>query len=429
MWDIKAISRERTLDKSSPHPDGRATEAAPAFDSPPLDGKAAVKAFALEYGFDLVGVTSAREFAEDREVTLERIEAGLMDGLPWFTESRVLRGTDPQALLPGARSIICLGLNYYQEPAQMPSGEVPGGKVARYAWSRDYHKVMKKRMRAYVDGLRSRLGSDFAARWYVDDGPMLDRAAAHRAGVGWFGKNTNILTPSLGSWVFLGQVVTDLELEPDLPLKKTCGNCVLCIEACPTDAIVAPYTLDNSRCISHLTIENRGTIPSELRPQMQDWVFGCDICQDVCPVNRKAGPSLSTFWQQDQAEPTPQLIDQDRDGIEPGIPERLSLTGILDMSEEDFRRRFRGSSILRAKRVGLQRNACVALGNLGDGSAIPALCSALARAEPLVRGHAAWALGKIGGGDARLGLEQASRHETDSWVIQEIADAREAMDH
>ena len=180
------------MDKSRQHPDGRATEAAFELDGPPIEVTAAIKEFALEYGFDLVGVTSAREFDEDRAVTLERLEAGLMDGLLWFTESRVLRGADPQALLPGARSIICLGLNYYQEPAQMPSEEAPGGKVARYAWTRDYHKVMKKRMRAYVSALRSRLGSDFAARWYVDDGPMLDRAAAQRAGVGWFGKNTNI---------------------------------------------------------------------------------------------------------------------------------------------------------------------------------------------------------------------------------------------
>ena len=293
--------------------------------------------------------------------------------------------------------------------------------MARYAWSRDYHKVMKKRMRAYVAGLRSRLGSEFSARWYVDDGPMLDRAAAYRAGVGWFGKNTNILTPSLGSWVFLGQVVTDLEVEPDQPLKKTCGNCVLCIDACPTGAIVAPYTLDNTRCISHLTIENRGSIPSELRPQMQDWVFGCDICQDVCPVNR---PFLLTFRQGEPARPSD---DQNRERTETEMPARLSLTAILDMSEEDFRHRFRGSSILRAKRVGLRRNACVAMGNLGDKAAVPALCRTLAQGDTLVRGHAAWALGRIGTTAARLALEQAGVDETDSWVLEEIADARGAM--
>ena len=394
-------------------------------ENPLLDVKAAIKDFALESGFDLVQVASADEFAEDREVTLDRLEAGLMDGLPWFTETRVLRGTDPRALLPGARSIICLGLNYYQDSVDSPSTGDATGKVAMYAWGRDYHKVMKKRMRAYVAGLRSQLGKEIAARWYVDDGPMLDRAAAHRAGVGWFGKNTNILTPSLGSWVFLGQVITDLDVEPDLPLKKSCGNCVLCIEACPTEAIVAPYTLDNSKCISHLTIENRGAVPAELRPQMQDWIFGCDICQDVCPVNRKAGPSWSTFWEREQASPGPRLNAQEQGKSELERPERLSLTEILEMSEEDFRRRFQGSAILRAKRVGLQRNACIALGNSGDTAAIPALCRALARGDALVRGHAAWALGRIGGSQARLALKQAAEDEADSWVLQEIADAQQ----
>ena len=189
--------------------------------------------YAKEVGFDLVRIASAEDFAEDRAVTLQRLKSGLMDGLPWFNQARVLRGTSPQTLLPGARSIICLGLNYFQNELESPHDEVPKGKVARYAWGRDYHTVVKKRMRDYVDGLRLHLGTEFAARWYIDDGPMLDRAAAHRSGLGWFGKNTNILTPSLGSWVFLGQVVTDLEIPPDPPLKKTCGDCVRCIDACP----------------------------------------------------------------------------------------------------------------------------------------------------------------------------------------------------
>ena len=405
-------------------PSGLSPVVSPEPKSPVLDVKAAIKDFALESGFDLVQVASADEFAEDREVTLDRLDAGLMDGLPWFTKTRVLRGTDPRALLPGARSIICLGLNYYQDQEDSPSTDDATGKVAMYAWGRDYHKVMKKRMRAFVVGLRSRLDQEIAARWYVDDGPMLDRAAAYRAGVGWFGKNTNILTPGLGSWVFLGQVITDLDVEPDLPLKKSCGNCVLCIEACPTDAIVAPYILDNSKCISHLTIENRGAVPVELRPQMQDWVFGCDICQDVCPVNRKAGPSWSTFWEREQAGPGPRLNTQREGQSELEKPERLTLTEILEMSDEDFRHRFRGSPILRAKRAGLQRNACIALGNVGDAAAIPALCRTLAQGETLVRGHAAWALGRIGGTQASLALEQAAENETDSWVLQEIADAQ-----
>ncbi len=226
---------------------------------------------ATELGFDLVRITSAQEFVEDRAAAIDRIRSGMMEGLPWYNEDRVTRGTDPQALLPGAQSVICLGLNYYQPDTDpLPDQGPLVGKIARYAWVRDYHNVMKKLMRDLVRGLEERLGTQVSARWYVDDGPMLDRAAAQRAGLGWFGKNTNILTPDLGSWVFLGQVITDLELEADQPLKKTCGSCVSCIDACPTGAIVAPYVIDNTKCISYLTIENRGPIPVELRPMMLD---------------------------------------------------------------------------------------------------------------------------------------------------------------
>jgi epoxyqueuosine reductase len=387
------------------------------------DVKAIVVGYATKLGFDLVRVASAEEFKEDRSVTLERLRAGLMDGLPWYTEARVLRGTRPQELLPGARSIICLGVNYHQPGGPAPPPEIATGKVARYARGRDYHKPMKKRMRAYVEGLRSLLDTPIAARWCVDDGPMLDRAAARRAGLGWTGKNTNLLTPSLGSWVFLGQVITDLELEADPPLRKNCGACVRCVDACPTGAIVAPYTIDNARCISYLTIENRGPIPPELRPHLQDWVFGCDVCQDVCPVNRKALPSRSNRRLEEQ---DPSQKGGLREGFsQPGL-EFLELVGLLEMSEEEFRRRFRGTPILRAKRAGLQRNACVALGNRRDPAAVTALRRALVKGETLVRGHAAWALGRIGAAEARQALDQARLVETDHQVLEEIAGARGA---
>jgi epoxyqueuosine reductase len=394
------------------------------------DIKTVVKAYAREVGFDLVGIASAQEFAEDRAIALERLRAGLMQGLPWYHEARIRRGTRPEELLPGARSIICLGLNYYQpddtgegnnppivppyeggtQAGQRWQQETPAlaGKVARYAWGQDYHRVMKQRMRAYVAGLSALLDIPIAARWYVDDGPMLDRAAARRAGLGWFGKNTNILTPSHGSWVFLGQVITDLELEPDPPLAKSCGSCVRCIEACPTGAIVAPYVIDNARCISYLTIENRGPIPRELRPLMLDWVFGCDICQDVCPVNRKASPAAEPAFQ--------------KRGMS-----LLGLVELLELAEEEFRSRFQGSPILRAKRIGLQRNACVALGNRRDPAAVPALRRALANGETLVRGHAAWALGQIGDAEARSVLEQAALGEADPQVVGEIEAALEQL--
>ena len=385
------------------------------------DLKDTVIARARDCGFDLVGVTGAEDFATDRDAALERIREGRMGGLPWYSESRVMRGTSPSELLPGARSIVCLGLSYWQEGGT--EGEescLEGrGRVARYAWVRDYHRAMKHRMRNFVQSLESELDLAVAAKWYVDDGPMLDRAAANRAGIGWFGKNTNILTPSFGSWVFLGQVITDLELEPDAPLKKSCGSCVRCIADCPTGALVAPYVLDNARCISYQTIENRGAIPRDLRPLMQDWVFGCDICQDVCPVNRKARAAGQPIPLSNPAEGT----DSSRSlGRAAGMGS-LDLAELLEMSEEDFRTRFAGTSIMRAKRVGLQRNACVVLGNSGDDSAVPALRRSLEKGEPMVRGHAAWALGRIGGPDAAEALAQAASLEADPEVLEEIAAA------
>ena len=365
-----------------------------------------VKDYALELGFDLVGISSADSFEADKRVTLERLRDGLMDGLPWFNEARVERGTDPQRLLPGARSVISVALSYYL-PSESTTRKLEG-RVARYAWGDDYHKVMKKRLKLYVRGLSERLGREIKARWYVDDGPMLDRAAARRGGVGWFGKNTNILTSTHGSWVFLGQVVTDLALEPDSPLKKNCGSCTLCLQACPSGALPAPYVLDNERCISHQTIENRGDIPIEIRPFMSDWVFGCDICQDVCPVNVKA------IYTREQAFKKKRFTT-------------LQLLEMLEMTDEEFRRRFSGSPLKRAKLVGLKRNACVALGNASDAAAVPALTQALNYSEPLVRRHAAWALGQLGGDEARIALERALQSETDETTVREIKDSLAAL--
>ena len=362
---------------------------------------------ATDAGFDLVAVASAEEFASDREEALRRIDAGLMDGLPWFNPQRVRRGADPATLLPGARSIISLGWNYY--PPDDPPAVDGQGLIARYARGRDYHRVMKRRMRRVVLELTERIGDQFAARWYVDDGPMLDRAAAARAGLGWFGKNGNILSPTHGSWLLLGQIITDLPLAADAPLAKTCGQCSRCMPACPTDAIVAPYVVDNRRCISYLTIEHNGAIPTELRASMGNWVFGCDICQEVCPVNRKAKATGDTnFGRSDLSA--------------------VDLVDLLEMTDEQFRERFAGTPIMRAKRVGMQRNACVALGNAGDPSAIPALARALRSAPPLVRGHAAWALGRIGGPVARASLANAMTQETDAEVIEEIRQALGAGD-
>ena len=365
-----------------------------------------VNRLAHEAGFDVVAVADAAAFAADRDTALRRIDDGLMEGLAWFTKDRVRRGANPEELLPGARSIIALGLNYYSDSdsGSDPEARPAAGLVARYARGRDYHRMMKRRMRRLVIALSESIGRQFGARWYVDDGPMLDRAAAARAGLGWFGKNGNILNPAYGSWLLLGQIITDLPLTPDAPLRKTCGTCARCIPACPTDAIVAPYVVDNRRCISYLTIEHRGSIPPELRPAIGNWVFGCDICQEVCPVNRKAQPAADpNFGRRDLAT--------------------LDLIALLDLTEEQFREQFAGTPLMRARRVGMQRNASVALGNLGDASAVPALARALQTGHPLVRQHAAWALGRIGSPDAQAALGAALAVETDAAARAEIGQA------
>ncbi len=361
-----------------------------------------VKQRARELGFDLVGITSADPFPSHEEVTVQRIREGRMDGLPWFTEQRVRQGARPERLLPGARSLLAVGASYYDGAPDPPANGLQGA-VARYARGRDYHRALKKRLKALVRTLEEDLQRPIRARVFVDDGPMLDRAVAQRAGIGWFGKNSNILTPSHGSWVVLGQVLWDLELEPDAPLKKSCGECRRCIDVCPTGAIVAPYVVDNSRCISYFTIECRGPIPREFRPLIGNLVFGCDLCQDVCPVNRKAQPAR-----------IPELRERRAGSV-------LELLPLLSITEEEFQERFRGTAIMRAKREGLQRNACVALGNLGDPAAVPALAQALSQGVSLVRGHAAWALGRLGGPQAGEALREALAHEEDSWVREEIA--------
>ena len=363
-----------------------------------------IKDLALSIGFDRVGITDAAPFVRDEKAAAQRVRDGLMDGLAWYTEERVRRMNRPKTLLDGARSVISLAMSYKTtEPPNM--SDVPRGRVARYAWGRDYHSLIKARVRRFVRELPDAVGEPVRARHFVDDGPMNDRAAAERAGVGWFGKNTNILTPTLGSWAFLAEVITNLDLRADAPLKKTCGECARCIPACPTGAIVAPYVIDNRRCISFLTIELRGAIPREMRPLVGDWVFGCDLCQDVCPVNRKAAVSREAEFGKRHDFDAPALIP------------------LLSLDEDGFRRRFEGSPIRRAKLSGLRRNACVALGNIGDRAAIPALSAALRSDDAIVRAHAAWALGRIGGATAKTALKSALANERDATARDEITAA------
>ena len=363
--------------------------------------KALVVHCAQELGFDQVRITSAEPLVEHGQAAQERVRQGYMDGMPWFTQERVQRASDPQALLPGARSIVAVALSYLSPDNEDTPGEALTGKVARYARWTDYHQVMKAKLRTLASALPQQVGRPVRTRVFVDDSPLLERAVAQRAGLGWFGKNTNILTSTHGSWVFLGCLITDLALEPDEPLKKSCGDCVRCIPACPTGAIVAPYAIDASRCISYLTIECRGPIPRHLRPLVGDWVFGCDICQEVCPVNDDV--------------PGAAMKELKRTGFS-----SLELMPLLTMTQEEFSMRFRNTPIKRAKRVGMQRNACVALGNIGDPRAVPALGQALEQGEPLVRSHAAWALGRLGGPETARLLGQALTWEADPDVRDEI---------
>ena len=369
----------------------------------------AIKGLAKELGFDLVRITSAEPLYRDEEAAIHRIGQGLMDGLPWFSEERVRRAAHPEVLMPEAKSIIALAMSYYTGEPAVDDELGPRGKVARYAWGYDYHNVLKERLHQFVNRLSDAVGQPVQARIFVDDGPLLERAVAERAGLGWFGKNTMILTPTHGSWIFLGEVITDLELKPDKPLQKNCGQCTMCIDKCPTGAIIAPYVIDGPRCISYLTIECRGPIPRQLRPLVGDWVFGCDLCQDVCPVNRNVTDSQEPGFEQRHDFAAPALIP------------------LLGISDEEFRERFRNSPIKRAKRIGLQRNVCVALGNIGDPAAVPALITALTEREPLVRSHAAWALGRTANREALLALGQALVTEEDPEVKEEISAALEGM--
>src|SRR5581483_2977806 len=399
-----------------------------------------IKEYGYALGFDLVRISSAEEFPEAKRVIKERIERGLMDGLPWFTAERADVSCHPDVLLPEARSIIALATCYLTEQPAEHEGNKPRGRISRYAWGDDYHDIIKPRLQQFAAWLReyacNELGNEVETRLFVDTGRMVDRAVAQRAGLGWYGKNTNILTKRWGSWVFLAEIVTNLPLVPDEPLKANCGNCEICLHACPTGALPNPYELDNTRCISFLTIELRGSIPLELRPLMGNLIFGCDICQEVCPVNKVAekrlfsraeGPSTNgqlispeQIRRRGKAfQPHPEFLPRAAVGSAP------ELIPLLSLSEEEFRERFRRSPIKRAKRRGLLRNVCVALGNIGDVQAVPALISALHDEEALIRGHAAWALGSIGGEQATRALQAALETETDSEVRKEICCALE----
>src|SRR2546428_2882680 len=283
----------------------------------------ALKSRARALGFCAVGVTGAEPFHEAESAAATRTAEGLLDGLSWWNSTRAHASADPRRAMPDARSVIALA---YPHPTAdtsaescSPSGQggAPRGRIAAYALGRDYHEVLLERMEPLLAMLRDR---GYAAKTYVDHGWMLDRAAAARAGLGWLGKNTNLLVPGAGSYVLLAEIVTSAALQPDQPLKKTCGGCDACMRVCPTGALIAPAVLDNRRCISFWTIEHRGVVPLDIRPLIGDWIFGCDLCQEVCPVNvgaRAAAPdavAVAAFGPAIDARPGLEallLLDQD----------------------------------------------------------------------------------------------------------------------
>ena len=339
------------------------------------DVAALVKAQAYGLGFDLVGITTLGPMhtaaaydewiAEGRHGTMEYLARG--------AEKR----HDSRLPFPGAVSAVVVGMNY--------GGREPSGPVARYARGDDYHDVMVERLNALLAWIRATVGSDVAGKPYVDTGPILERDLARRAGLGWQAKNTNLIHPQLGSFFFIGGLLVGMELESDAPFEDDrCGTCTRCIQACPTNAITAPRELDATRCISYLTIELKGEIDRELRAAMGGLVYGCDICQEVCPWNVRFSREL--------AEDSP---FRPRAALAGRSPRQLA-KDLLAMSQEAFSAAFRNSPMKRAKLRGLKRNAAVVLGNVGTADDVDMLTRALDDNEPLVRDHAAWALGQIG---------------------------------
>jgi epoxyqueuosine reductase len=343
--------------------------------STPFARAARARALAREAGFDLAGVASA-EAPGPLAFFPEWIARGHAGEMGYLTAQRDRRA-DVRAAFPWARSLVCVGVQY--DTPQPYSTDVDGkgdGWIARYAWGDDYHDVVKARLEALRTQLKAELGP-MESRVYVDTGPIVERAYAAAAGLGAWGKNTCLLHPEHGSWFFLGEVVTDLDLEPDAPRADMCGSCTACLDACPTGALVAPYELDARRCISYLTIEVKGAIPEERRAGMGRHVFGCDICQDVCPWNQRRRETGGEAF-----APREGLVAPD-------------LEALASLDDERFRERFRGSPVKRAKRRGLLRNVCVALGNSGDTSRKPVLERLAADEDPLVREHARWALDRL----------------------------------
>ena len=376
----------------------------------PGEAKRILEEKARAKGFDLVGVTGAEPLTEGGERLKEWQEAGMAADMGYMYRPAELL-SEPKRLQKSARSVVSLGVSYY--PGDHPENTDGGGRIARYAWGKDYHITIKERLRALRAELEEALGVRIRARAFTDAVPLLERSAAQHAGLGFFGRNSCLINGNIGSYFFIADLILDLELEPDVHGTGTCGKCTRCMASCPTGAIKAPGVVDARLCISYLTIENRGEIPRELRRAVGDWAFGCDVCQEVCPYNRRK--ATISRW--------PEFSSDTGAGQYLKIEEVLGIRG-----EAEFESRFEETPLTRPGRAGLLRNCCVAAGNLRLAEAIPALVECLREDEsPLVRGHAAWALGEIGGEEAGTALQEASEQEPDGGCLVEIEAALEGL--
>ena len=359
---------------------------------------------ASSLGFDLFGVVSVSR-SETIEIYRSWLKKGYAGSMEYLERHSELK-EDPRNLLPEALSLVALGCNYNTGNPSPKTQDPSKARISRYAWGDDYHEIIHTKLKSLENYLCNELNVAKHIRSFVDSGPVLERELAQRAGLGWFGKHSNLINVEKGSWFFLSEMLVDVELKTDAPFTRVdCGTCTSCIEACPTDAIIADRTIDARLCISYLTIENKGEINTELRPKLGNHIFGCDICQDVCPWNKNA----------------PESIEK---GFKPRTENAATdLAELMKLDNSAFSKRFLKSPIKRAKRKGFLRNVAVALGNWAHEDAIPALGIGLNDIEPLVRSHSAWALGRINNEMARNELKSAMLIEKNPKVLREIETA------
>ncbi len=362
-----------------------------------------IKQQARELGFSMAGIVPTQP-SPQLAAYLRWIEAGMHGSMGYLARGdRIIRRQDLNVILPEARSLIVVGMDYFTArlPEQIAADPLRG-RISNYAWGVDYHDLILPRLETLAETIRSEVGGEAATRAYVDTGAILERSHAAQAGLGFTGKNTMLIHPRRGSLFFLGEIITDLELEYDQPPSMPgCGRCTRCLTACPTNAFPQPYVLDARLCISYLTIEHKGFIPRELRPLMGNWIYGCDVCQEVCPWQRFAQPAQEAMFA---------AVDVDR-----AAPR---LADLLTLNEAGFAERFRGSPIYRIKRERLVRNACIAAGNSNHPELADSIIPLLEDESALVRGHAAWALSQLRmGKDA---LYKALKQEVDERVANEI---------